>query len=74
MKFPLFSKKTVALSPRSDPQAELERLMAQSFRVLGQLMSKMADALDQDRLERQGFRGQEKFLERVEDVSPPKKA
>lgn len=65
MKFPLFSRKRTILAPQKDPQAEVERLLAQSFRVLGQLMSKMADAIDHGRLERQGYRGQEQFLERI---------
>ncbi len=74
MKFPLFSKKGGTLAPKNDPQAELERLLAHSFRVLGQLMSKMADVIDQGRLERQGYKGQERFLERVDSDTPPKKA
>ena len=73
MKFPLFSKKGGALASRNDPQAEMERLLAQAFRTLGQLMSKMADVIDHGRLERQGYRGQERFLERVDERAPEKK-
>ena len=73
MKFPLFSKKDGPLVSRGDPQAELERVLAQSFRVLGSLMSKVADLIDHSRLERQGYKGQERFLERVDPAAPPKK-
>jgi hypothetical protein len=75
MKFPLFSKKKSSLVARNDPQAELERLLAQSFRALGSLMSRMADLIDHDRLHRQGFKDQGRFLERVDGApaEPPKK-
>jgi len=70
MKFPLFSKK--ALAARDDPKAEIEKMLVQSFRMLGQLMSKLADVIEHKRLERQGYRGQERFLERVDPRAPPK--
>jgi hypothetical protein len=71
VKFPLFWKKPSVLA-KNDRKAELERLLAQSFRTMGQLMSRMADLLDHDRLERQGYGEQERFLERVDDQEPPK--
>jgi hypothetical protein len=72
VKFPLFSKKPSVLARASDRQAELERLLAQSFRALGQLLSRMADVIDHDRLERQGYGEQERFLKRVDRDGPPK--
>jgi hypothetical protein len=72
VKFPLFSKKHSVLARTTDRQAELERLLAQSFRALGQLMSRMADLIDHDRLQRKGYGEQERFLERIDRDRPPK--
>ena len=67
MKFPLFSKKDGSTLPAGrDSQAELEKLMAHSLRVLGALFGKMADVIEQSRLARDGYKEQDRFLKRVD--------
>jgi hypothetical protein len=73
MKFPLFPRKNGTLAPRRDAQAEMEKLLARSFRVLGHLMSQLADVIDHSRLEREGYSGQDRFLKRVDPKAPPPK-
>jgi hypothetical protein len=47
-------------------QDRAERLLAESFRLLAQLCSKMADMVEAQRLQRSGFETQDKFLKRTD--------
>lgn len=66
MKFPLFRRErsNAAMKERQD---QAERLVAESFRLLGQVFSKLADAIEAQRLGRSGYPEQEQYLERVDD-------
>lgn len=47
-------------------QGQFEKLVADSLRALSQAFSKLADAVDAQRLSRAGYEKQEKFLERMD--------
>jgi hypothetical protein len=53
-----------ALQQRSD---QMEKLLAESLRMMGQLFGKLADVVEQQRLNRAGYEEQEKFLERLDE-------
>jgi hypothetical protein len=54
-------------------QEQAERLLAEAFRSLGTLCTRMAEALEAQRLSRSGYGAQGKFLERLEmPGSPPR--
>ncbi len=75
MKFPtLFKKSEHAVTRGKDAQDRAEKLLVESFRLLGQVCGKMADFIEAQRLARAGFETQGKYLERL-DVPPvaPKK-
>ncbi|SEK29150.1 hypothetical protein SAMN05444354_101203 [Stigmatella aurantiaca] len=75
MKLPLLFRRDKALRPGEEPQAQMEKLLAESLRTLGQVCAKVADLIEAQRLERQGYSQQNHFLRRVdqEPASPPKK-
>ena len=64
MKFSLFRRGPRAVEPRRAGD-DAEKLIAEGFRVLGQLCTRLADVLEAQRLEKQGYRDQGKFLERT---------
>jgi hypothetical protein len=75
MKFPLF-RRDRSKQAQLEAQEELERLMAASFRTLGQLLSRAADLIEAQRLSRSGFEKQGRFLQRLDGEAPappPKK-
>ncbi|HEY8208551.1 MAG TPA: hypothetical protein VIG99_13765 [Myxococcaceae bacterium] len=47
-------------------QDRAERLLAESFRLLSQLFGKAADLIETQRLQRQGYEAQGKWLERLD--------
>jgi hypothetical protein len=47
-------------------QDQAEKLLVESFRTLSQVCTRLADFIDSQRLERAGFEGQGKFLERLD--------
>ena len=55
-----------------DAQDRAEKLLAESFRLLGQLCGKFADLIEAQRLSRQGYREQGKYLERLDEPSDPR--
>ena len=66
MKFPLFfgrERSTAAARARQD---RFERAIADGLRVFGQLCTKLADAVETQRLTRSGYKDQERFLERTD--------
>jgi hypothetical protein len=71
MKLPdLFGReKSSPRAPRLAAQDRAERLLADSFRLLSQLCGKVADLIETQRLQRQGFEAQGKWLERLDSNS-----
>jgi hypothetical protein len=61
----LFGKENskAALRERQD---RIEKMLAESLRMLGQVCQKLADVVEQQRLQRSGYGPQEKFLERLD--------
>jgi hypothetical protein len=55
-------------------QDQAERLLAETFRMLGVLCARVADQVEAQRLARSGYGDQGKFLERLDrPVDPPTK-
>jgi hypothetical protein len=69
MKFLLFRRDS-SKHAQLEAQAQLERLVAESFRALGQLFTKTAELIDAQRLERRGYGQQDRFLERIDSKQP----
>jgi YD repeat-containing protein len=61
-------------SPIAGPDAQdrAEKLLADAFRLMGQLCGKLADLIEAQRLSRQGYDEQDRYLERLDpDEKPP---
>jgi hypothetical protein len=70
MKLPdlLGGEKSSGRSARLAAQDRAERLLAESFRLLSQFCSKVADLIETQRLQRQGYQPQGKWLERLDQT------
>ncbi|MHB8873112.1 MAG: hypothetical protein ACYC8T_05440 [Myxococcaceae bacterium] len=66
MKFPLFSKSEKSTAAARVRQERFEKAISDSLRMLGQVCTKLADAVEAQRLSRAGYTEQEKFLERTD--------
>ena len=66
MKFPLFKRES-SKQAQLEAQAQIDKLVDDSFRALAQLFAKTAELIDAQRLERSGYGQQDRFLERIED-------
>lgn len=68
MKLPdlLGGEKSSGRTTRLVAQDRAERLLAESFRLLSQLCGKVADLIETQRLQRQGYQAQGKWLERLD--------
>lgn len=67
MKFPeLFRREKSSVAAR-EAQDRAEKLLAESFRLLSQVCTKVADLIETQRLQRAGYGPQEKFLERTDE-------
>lgn len=75
MKLPLLFRRERTLA-KADAQDQAEKLLAESLRLLGQACSKVADLIEAQRLERQGYSEQNQLLRRLDEPSDegPKKA
>lgn len=71
MKLPLPFRRDRTILKRPDAQDQVEKVLADSLRVLGQVCSKVADLIEAQRLERQGYRQQQDFLRRVDQEQNP---
>jgi len=72
MRFPrLFRSGKDILPVGQGAQEQMERLLAEAFRSLGALCTRAADLVEAQRLARQGYGDQGKFLERSEPPVPP---
>ena len=69
MKFPLF-RRDAPKQAQLAAQAQIEKLVAETFRALGQLFTKTAELIEAQRLERTGYGEQDQFLERTESKEP----
>ena len=65
MKFPLFRREN-SKQAQLEAQAQFERMVAESFRTLGQLFTRAAELIEAQRLQREGYGKQERFLERLD--------
>ena len=71
MKFSIFrSDKSVV--KRSDAQDQMEKVLAESLRKMGELCGKVADLIETQRLERAGYRNQDVKLRRLDVDEPPR--
>jgi hypothetical protein len=71
MKLPdLFGGEKSGRAAKLVAQDRAERLLAESFRLLSQLCSKVADLIETQRLQRQGYEPQGKWLERLDTPVP----
>lgn len=67
MKLPsLFRFDRASPLAKTSPQDQAEKLLADSFRMLSQVCTKMAEYVEAQRLARQGYETQGKFLERLD--------
>jgi hypothetical protein len=65
MRLPSLFRKESELTAQA-AQDRAEKLLVESFRLLSQLCSKVADMVEAQRLSRAGFEEQDKFLERMD--------
>jgi hypothetical protein len=75
MKLPQLFRRDRTLIAKADAQDQAEKLLAESLRMLGQVCAKVADVIEAQRLERQGYAEQNRFLRRMDEVqdAEPKK-
>jgi hypothetical protein len=66
MKLPLPFRRARSILKRPDAKDQVEKLLADSLRALGHVCAKVADLIEAQRLERQGFSQQNHFLRRVD--------
>lgn len=66
MKLPLPFRRDRRVLKRPDAQDQVEKLLADSLRTLGQVCAKVADLIEAQRLQRQGYTQQNDFLRRVD--------
>ncbi len=66
MKFPLFFSRESSAAATRARQDRLEKAISESLRVLGQMCTKLADAVEAQRLTRAGYTRPERFLERTD--------
>jgi len=72
MKFPsLLEPMRQRLAAQLAPADQAERLLAETFRTLGVLCTRLADLVESQRLARAGYRDQGRFLERLDRPVPP---
>ncbi len=76
MKLPLLFRRPRTILKRPDAQDQMEKVLAESLRTLGQVCAKVADLIEAQRLQRQGYTQQQDFLRRLDQepgASPRKK-
>jgi hypothetical protein len=73
VKFPSLMRVRDRLLAPLEHQDEAERLLVETFRTLSSLCTRLADVVESQRLNRAGFRGQGRFLERLDRNAPPSK-
>ncbi len=71
MKWPLLFRKDRSPQAQLEAQAAFEKQLAESFRALGKLLTRAAEVIEAQRLSRQGYGEQERFLERLDRTGRP---
>ncbi|MDY7231803.1 hypothetical protein [Hyalangium rubrum] len=71
MKLPLLFRRDRSILKRPDAQDQVEKVLAESLRTMGQICAKVADLIEAQRLERQGYSQQQDFLRRVDQEKGP---
>ncbi len=66
MKFPLLFRREKSKQAQLEAQEQMEKLLTESMRTLGQLLTRAADLIESQRLSRSGYAEQERFLERLD--------
>lgn len=66
MKFPMIFRRESSKAAVRARQEQAEKVLAEALRTLGQVFSKLADVVEAQRLQRQGYAEQERFLERLD--------
>lgn len=66
MKLPRPFRRATTILKRPDAQDQLEKLLADSLRTVGRVCAKVADLIEAQRLERQGYAQQHDFLRRLD--------
>jgi hypothetical protein len=75
MKLPSLFRRERTVIQRANAQDQVEKVLAESLRVLGQVCTKVADLIETQRLERAGY-SQNTLLQRLDQppaAEPPKK-
>ncbi|RKH12418.1 hypothetical protein D7Y13_18940 [Corallococcus praedator] len=67
MKLPLLFRRDRPTIPSANAQDHAERVIAESLRVLGQVCTKVADAIEAQRLERNGY-AHNSYLRRMDQA------
>ncbi|ATB31424.1 hypothetical protein [Melittangium boletus] len=65
MKLPSLFRRERTIIKRADAQDQVEKALAESLRVLGQVCTKVADLIETQRLERSGY-SQNTLLRRLD--------
>ncbi|MBM7118632.1 hypothetical protein [Archangium primigenium] len=76
MKLPSLFRRERSVIQRANAQDQLEKVLAESLRVLGQVCTKVADVIESQRLERAGY-AQNTLLQRLDKPpadAPPSQA
>jgi hypothetical protein len=68
MKLPLLFRRDRTIIKRADAQDQVEKVLAESLRMMGQVCSKVADLIEAQRLQRSGY-AQDQYLRRL-DTQP----
>ena len=71
MKWPLPFRRDKTILKRPDAKDQVEKILADSLRALGQICAKVADVIEAQRLERQGYSQQQDFLKRLDQEPGP---
>jgi hypothetical protein len=71
MRLPTLFGRDRSVQGKRDAQDHAEKVLADTFRVLGQLCGKLADLIEAQRLTRSGYEKQEEFLERIDAGGKP---
>lgn len=71
MKLPLLFRRDKSILKGADAQDQVEKVLAESLRTLGQVCAKVADLIEAQRLQRQGYSQQNDFLRRLDREPEP---
>lgn len=66
MRLPALFQKDRSVQAVKDAQDRTDKILVETFRLLGQVCGKMADLIEAQRLSRNGFEKQERYLERID--------